>query len=189
MQHMAEIREAPKRDWRRGWTGPLVVFVRLVLGTLWWLGVFNSAQVLEETGSVHAYIYQNFQGTYRQMVKARGKLSPQLPADLRGHPEITMMENESGSGGDAMVKARIGYLVNAGDATPPGWLRGDWPAQRVAKVEVNANAAIASWKAYSALDDWGKARGMPLHYPLFEMMGPGNRYVLLMPLDKSPASS
>ncbi|MBU2761603.1 hypothetical protein [Acidithiobacillus sulfurivorans] len=186
---MAEIREAPKRDWRRGWAGPLVVFVLLVLGTLWWLGVFHSAQVLEETGGARTYIFHTFQGTYRQMVKARGKLSAQLPADMRGHTEMTMMENETGSGGDAMVHARIGYLVDSGEATPPGWSRGEWPAQRVARVEVSANAAIASWKAYSALSDWGKARGMPLHYPLFEMLGPGNRYVLLMPLVKSPASS
>ncbi|PKY10598.1 hypothetical protein B1757_08445 [Acidithiobacillus marinus] len=186
---MAEMRQAPKRDWRRGWAGPLVVFVLLVLGTLWWLGVFQSAAVHEEQGMAHVYIYQNFQGTYRQMVKTRGKLAPQLPASWRDHTEMTLMESEQGSGGDALVKARLGYLVDAGSETPAGWLRGEWPAQDVARVKVTANAAIASWKAYSALADWGKARGIPLHYPLFEMLGPGNRYILLMPLKSLSASS
>ncbi len=186
---MAEIRVAPKRDWRHGWAGPLLVFVLLVLGTLWWLGVFHGAPVREEAGSAHAYIYQNFQGSYRQMVTSRSKLPDRLPVAWRGHTEVTILESETGSGGDAAVKARIGFLETPGAVTPAGWLSGLWPAQRVVRVRVTANPAIASWKAYSALSGWGKSRGVRLHYPLLELLGPGDRYELLMPLGELSATS
>lgn len=63
------------------------------------------------------------------------------------------------------------------------WRRGwQWPAQRVARVRVAAHSAIASWKAYGALLAWGKARDLPLRYPVLELLGPGDRYEFLMPV-------
>ncbi len=38
---MAEMRQAPRHDWRRGWLGPFLVFLAMLLLTLWWLGVFK----------------------------------------------------------------------------------------------------------------------------------------------------
>ncbi|MHB8211044.1 MAG: hypothetical protein ACYDDP_06840 [Acidithiobacillus sp.] len=179
---MAEMQQAPRRDWRRGWLGPFLVFLAMLLLTLWWLGVFNSPTVTEEMGVARSYVYQPFQGSYREMVKTREKMAKDAPADLRSHTEITLLEREQGSGGDAEVVVRLGYLVNAGVPAPAGWQAGQWPAQHVARVRVNANLAIASWKAYGALSAWGKARGLPLRYPVLELLGPGDRYELLMPV-------
>ncbi|MHB8367739.1 MAG: hypothetical protein ACYDB0_12095, partial [Acidithiobacillus sp.] len=123
-----------------------------------------------------------FQGSYRQMVKTREKMAKDAPADLRSHTEITLLEREQGSGGDTEVAARLGYLVNAGVPAPAGWQAGQWPAQRVARVRVAANSALASWKAYGALLAWGKARDLPLRYPVLELLGLGDHYELLMPV-------
>lgn len=97
---MAEMRQAPRHDWRRGWLGPFLVFLAMLLLTLWWLGVFNSPTVTEEMGVARSYVYQPFQGSYRQMVKTREKMAKDAPADLRSHTEITLLEREQGSGGD-----------------------------------------------------------------------------------------
>ena len=129
-----------------------------------------------------SYVYQPFQGSYRQMVKTREKMAKDAPADLRSHTEITLLEREQGSGGDTEVAARLGYLVNAGVPAPAGWQAGQWPAQRVARVRVAANSALASWKAYGALLAWGKARDLPLRYPVLELLGLGDHYELLMPV-------
>ena len=179
---MAEMQQAPRRDWRRGWVGPFLAFLAMLLLALWWLGVFNSPTVTEEMGAARRYVYQPFQGPYREMVKAREKMGKDAPADLRSHTEITLLEQELGSGGDAVVVARLGYLVNPGAPAPVGWQVGQWPAQHVARVRVNANLAFASWKAYGALSAWSKARGLPLRYPVLELLGPGDRYELLMPV-------
>lgn len=179
---MAEMQQAPRRDWRRGWVGPFLAFLAMLLLALWWLGVFNSPTVTEEMGVARRYVYQPFQGPYREMVKAREKMGKDAPADLRSHTEITLLEQERGSGGDAVVVARLGYLVNPGAPAPAGWQVGQWPAQHVARVRVNANLAFASWKAYGALSAWSKARGLPLRYPVLELLGPGDRYELLLPV-------
>jgi hypothetical protein len=58
---------------------------------------------------------------------------------------------------------------------------------------VDAYSAVASLKAYSALQSWLKARGLPARYPLLEIIGPGDRYRLLMPVaasgDTAPGAS
>ncbi|MFA7496985.1 MAG: hypothetical protein AB7C98_06470 [Acidithiobacillus sp.] len=186
---MSENRSAPKRDWRRGWLGPFVVFVLLVLVTLWWLGVFNSPRIIEETGVAHPYVYQNFQGTYRDMLRVREKLFKRAPLPLQDQRRITVLEKEVGRGSESQVTARLGYMVSPGMPAPSGWSSGEWPAQQVVKVTVLANPAIASWKAYGALSDWGKARGISLHYPVFELLGPGNHYALWMPLSTALSAS
>ncbi len=87
------------------------------------------------------------------------------------------------------VAARLGYLVNAGVPAPAGWQAGQWPAQRVARVRVAANSALASWKAYGALLAWGKARDLPLRYPVLELLGLGDHYELLMPVALAVSAS
>ena len=136
-----------------------------------------------------SYVYQPFQGSYRQMVKTREKMAKDAPADRHSHTEITLLEREQGSGGDAEVVARLGYLVNAGVPAPAGWQAGQWPAQRVARVRVAANSALASWKAYGALLAWGKARDLPLRYPVLELLGLGDHYELLMPVALAVSAS
>jgi len=173
----------PKRDWRRGWGGPFLVFLALLLFSLWWLGVFHSASVQTETSPALSYIYRPYSGSFQAMEKTRREYVRSLPQTMRGATVLTRIDAERrGPDGSTEVVAQLGVLVTPSEATPPGWQRGSWPAQRVVAVQVRANPAIAAWKAYGALRRWGKASGVAIHYPTLELVGPGDRYRLWMPL-------
>ncbi|MGK9452595.1 hypothetical protein ACSSZE_15260 [Acidithiobacillus caldus] len=183
-------RVRPKRDWRRGWGGPFLVFLGLLLFSLWWLGVFNGASVQTETSPALSYIYRPFSGSFHAMEKARRDDLKGLPPAMRGASVLTRIDAERrAADGSTQVDAQLGVLVTATQATPPGWQRGTWPAQRVVAVRVRANPAVASWKAYAALERWGKASGTTIHYPTLELLGPGDEYRLWMPLRAGPAGS
>ncbi|MGC9128532.1 MAG: hypothetical protein ACP5GA_07370 [Acidithiobacillus sp.] len=176
-------RVRPKRDWRRGWGGPFLAFAALLIFSLWWLGVFHSASVRTETSPALSYIYRPYTGSFHAMEKARQEDIKSLPPDMRGATVLTRIDAERrGADGSTQVVAQLGVLTTATQTTPPGWQRGSWPAQRVVAVSVRANPAVASWKAYGALERWGKASGIAIHYPTLELLGPGDRYRLWMPL-------
>ncbi|MBU2753088.1 hypothetical protein HFU84_03930 [Acidithiobacillus sp. CV18-2] len=177
----------PKRDWRRGWGGPFLVFLAFVLFTLWWLGVFTSASVQEITSPALHYVYRQYDGSYAGLDRQREKWIKELPADWRQGSSLTLIEKESGmQGKDNRVEARLGVLLTASPSTlPKGWQEGQWTSQRVAAVDLQANSAIASWKGYAALHSWCKRNGITPRYPLVELLGPGDRYRLWMPLSTS----
>ena len=174
-------RKVPRRDWRKGWLWPFVAFLAMLLFTLLWLGVFRQATVDRATMGPYLYVYEPFAGRYPDMVKAREALKKRLlSAGLTPVSVMTLIEHEQG-GQSAAVTARVGVLVNPGSPVPAGLQQGVWPRQMAVSVEVNAYHAVASLKAYSALKAWLKARGLPAHYPLLEIIGPRDRYRLLMP--------
>ncbi|MDD5375881.1 hypothetical protein [Acidithiobacillus sp.] len=178
-------RKVPRRDWRKGWLWPFVAFLAMLLFTLLWLGVFRQATVDMATMGPYLYVYEPFAGRYPDMVKAREALKKRLlSAGLTPASVMTLIEHEQG-GQSAAVTARVGVLVNPGSPVPAGLQQGAWPRQTAVSVEVNAYHAVASLKAYSALKAWLKAQGLPAHYPLLEIIGPGDRYRLLMPVAAS----
>ncbi|MBU2804203.1 hypothetical protein HF668_03330 [Acidithiobacillus ferridurans] len=178
-------RKAPRRDWRKGWLWPFVAFLAMLLFTLLWLGVFRQATVERAPMGPYLYVYEPFAGRYPDMVKAREALKKRLlSAGLTPASAMTLIEHEQG-GQSAAVTARVGVLVNPGSPVPAGLQQGVWPRQMAVSVEVNAYHAVASLKAYSALKAWLKVRGLPAHYPLLEIIGPGDRYRLLMPVAAS----
>lgn len=174
-------RQVPRRNWRKGWLWPFVAFLAMLLFTLLWLGVFRQATVERAPMGPYLYVYEPFAGRYPDMVKAREALKKRLlSAGLTPASAMTLIEHEQG-GQSAAMTARVGFLVNPGSPVPAGLRQGAWPRQMAVSVEVNAYHAVASLKAYSALQAWLKARGLPAHYPLLEIIGPGDRYRLLMP--------
>lgn len=185
--------QVPRRNWRKGWLWPFVAFLAMLLFTLLWLGVFGQATVERAPMGPYLYVYEPFAGSYPDMVKARDALRKRLlSAGLKPASAMTLVEREEG-GQSAAVEARVGYLVNPGGPLPAGLRRGVWPRQMAVSVKVDAYSAVASLKAYSALRAWLKARGLPTRYPLLEIIGPGDRYRLLMPVAASggtaPAAS
>ncbi|WP_248886394.1 hypothetical protein [Acidithiobacillus acidisediminis] len=180
-------RTRPKRDWRRGWGGPLLVFLAMLLFTLWWLGVFAQPKVEEIDSPALQYLYRNYSGSYAALDRQREKWLKELPAALRQGSALTLIEKERDMlGKDNRVEARLGVLLNAPPASiPAGWQADHWPAQRVVAVDLHANSAIASWKGYSALSSWCKHNDITPHDPLLELSGPGDRYRLWMPLAQS----
>ncbi|MHB1805159.1 MAG: hypothetical protein ACYCO7_09425 [Acidithiobacillus ferrooxidans] len=180
MTDEAIARKAPRRDWRKGWLWPFVAFLAMLLFTLLWLGVFRQATVDRAPMGPYLYVYEPFAGRYPDMVKARDALKKRLQsAGLTPAAAMTLIEHEQG-GQSAAVTARVGVLVNPGSPVPAGLQQGVWPRQMAVSAEVNAYHAVASLKAYSALKAWLKARGLPARYPLLEIIGPGDRYRLLM---------
>ena len=177
-------RARPKRDWRRGWGGPLLVFLAMLLFTLWWLGVFSQASVREMTSPALPYVYREYEGSYAGLDRQREKWLKELPTDWRQGATLTLIEKESHmQGKNNRVEARLGVLLSSvPHAVPGAWQLGQWPAQRVAAVDLQANSAIASWKGYSALSSWCKRNGITAQFPLLELQGPGDRYRLWMPL-------
>ena len=185
MTDEAIARKAPRRSWRKGWLWPFVAFLAMLLFTLLWLGVFRQATVDRAPMGPYLYVYEPFSGRYPDMVKARDALKKRLlSAGLTPAAAMTLIEHEQG-GQSAAVTARLGVLVNPGSPVPAGLQQGVWPRQMAVSVEVNAYHAVASLKAYSALKAWLKARGLPAHYPLLEIIGPRDRYRLLMPVAAS----
>ncbi|MEL5849342.1 MAG: hypothetical protein U7M05_08260 [Candidatus Igneacidithiobacillus chanchocoensis] len=182
-----EARTRPPRNWRRGWGGPLLVFVAMLLFTLWWLGVFAQASVRAMTSPPLQYVYRDYDGSYARLDRQREDWIKQLPAAWRQGSTLTLIEQEQNmQGKDNRVQARIGVLVNAVPSDiPSSWRLGHWPAQYVAAVDLQANQAIASWKGYGALSSWCKKQGIATRYPLLELLGPGDRYQLWMPLASS----
>ncbi len=182
---MAEVASPrPKRDWRRGWGGPILVFVLLFLFSLWYLGVLAQTHILIRETPVQSYLYQDYSGSYANLSRVRRKMLDALPEKLRkGGSTWTLIESETGSPGKEKIQARVGIVRNA--APPAAWKKGEWPSQRVLQIDVHANPAIAAWKAYAALQQWSKNNGIALRYPLVEMEGPGDRYRLWMPLPSS----
>ncbi|MEY2343239.1 hypothetical protein AB4090_14185 [Acidithiobacillus sp. IBUN Pt1247-S3] len=180
-------RARPKRDWRRGWGGPFLVFLVFLLFTLWWLGVFSRASVQEITSPALHYVYREYDGSYAGLDHQREKWLKELPADWRKGSTLTLIEKESGmQGKNNRVEARLGALLSTvPSSVPRGWQLGQWPEQRVAAVDLQANSAIASWKGYSALSSWCKRNGIRARYPLLELQGPGDRYRLWMPMAQS----
>ncbi|WP_308387735.1 hypothetical protein [Acidithiobacillus sp. AMEEHan] len=180
-------RMRPKRDWRRGWGGPVLVFLAMLLFTLWWLGVFSSASVQEMSSPQLHYVYRQYDGSYAGLDRQREKWVKELPADWRQGSTLTLIEKESAmQGKNNRVEARLGVLLTASpSALPSGWQAGEWASQRVVAVDLHANSAIASWKGYAALQSWCKRNGITPEYPLLELLGPGDRYQLWMPLAAS----
>ncbi len=174
--------KASRRSWRKGWLWPFVAFLAMLLFTLLWLGVFRQATVAKAPIGPYLYVYEPFSGSYPDMVKAREAVEKRLAsAGLTPASAMTLIEHEQG-GQSAAMTARVGCLVNPGSPVPAGLQRGLWPRQMAVSVTVDAYGAVASFKAYSALKSWLKARGLAAHYPLLEIIGPGDRYRLLVPV-------
>ncbi len=173
MADESSAQKLPQRNWRKGWLWPFVAFLAMLLFTLLWLGVFRQATVEKAPMGPYLYVYEPFAGSYPDMVKVREALKKRLlSAGLTQASAMTLIEAEQG-GQSAAMTARVGVLVNPGSPVPAGLQQGVWPRQMAVSVTVDAYNAVASLKAYSALKAWLKARGLPAHYPLLEIIGPG----------------
>lgn len=173
------------QGWRRGWLGPLLVFLAMVLAGAIWLGVFAPVDVKEADGGAYHYIYKPYQGSYSGMSDFRDKLASELKraGTAPGLPVAVILQ-EGQSKEQAIGQARVGFLINPGEAVPTGFQAAEWPKQRVVVAEVKANPAIATMKAYAKLNAWLQAHGLSPHPPFMEIEGPGNRFRVLMPLGK-----
>jgi len=158
----------------------------VILATLWWWGMFRSAELLQTTSQPHRYAYLEATGAYSKLADKQNEVA----FELRKHGitplgMFTLMLDDPRTTPHKALRARTGYLID-GESNPQPPLAVDTvPARPVLQASIKAHPLFAYGKVYGALLDHLAAQGKTLQLPTVERYE-GSVLIVEMPTEAVP---
>lgn len=158
---------------KKQWPAFLLAFVFPLLGIYWWWGGFNSAVVTESESGPYYYAYLEHDGDIAKLPKTQTKVFRLLKqAGIIPGETITVLLTDPRKTAKPDQQARTGYRVPVDAKLPPELLSDVLPRRRVLSARVHAATMLAPGKAYQALHDHLKQRGLDITLPAVEIYRP-----------------
>ncbi len=171
---------------KKQWFYFLLAFLLPVLVILWWWGAFASVTIAVADSGPYRYAYLEAQGSYAKLGDKYGEADMRLRQHgIDPGAQVTVIFDDPRSTPPERRRAHAGYLIPAYAPLPDGLREGAVPARRVLQVRVKAHPVIAYGKAYGALLEHARQRGMNLRMPTLEFYDKGVLTVE-MPLETTP---
>ena len=158
---------------KKQWPAFLLAFVLPLIGVYWWWGGFNSAKVTDGESGPYFYAYLEHSGDIAKLPKTQEKVFRLLKqAGIEPAETVTVLLTDPRKTAKRDQRARTGYRIPL-DAKLPAELFSDvLPRRRVLSAKVQAAAMLAPGKAYQALHDHLKKRGLDITLPAVEIYRP-----------------
>ena len=158
---------------KKQWPAFLLAFVLPLLGVYWWWGGFNSATVSEGESGPYFYAYLEHSGDIAKLAKTQERVFRLLKQrGIEPGETITVLLTDPRKIAKPDQQARTGYRVSLDAKLPAELLSDVLPRRRVLSARVHAATMLAPGKAYQALYDHLKKRGLDITMPAVEIYRP-----------------
>ena len=171
---------------KKQWPYFILVFAAPILAVMWWWGLFTTPGLQLTSSQPYRYAYVDYTGPYSQVGDQQHALEFQLQQQgIAPLGKITLILDDPRTTPQKAGRARIGYLIAAGDTPKSPILVDDLPARQVIQVTIKGHPLITYGKAYGALLTYLEQQGMTLRLPTVERY---DRSILTveMPVENTP---
>jgi effector-binding domain-containing protein len=174
------------RPLKKQWPYFLLAFALPILATLWWWGLFATANVEVVAQEPYRYAYLTAQGPYSKLIAKRGEVELVLRQQgMVPTKSITIIFDDPRSTPSDQRSARTGFLIAPGITPKPPLETDTIPSRQVVQIRIKAHPVFAYGKGYGALLDYAQQHHMTLRMPTLELYD-ASVLTVEMPLEKNP---
>ncbi len=150
-------------------------------GVMYYLGVFTTVEVTQQTAPSYRIAYLFHTGPYNEIEPSIKQAGEYLnKAGIKTDTPCAILLDDTGSVAAAKRRSKVGYLVKRGDFIPVQLDEEIFPPRNVVRVVFSGGTLLGSYKAYEGMKAWAKDHHFTLVLPAIEIYHPdgGTEYQL-----------
>lgn len=160
---------------KKQWPAFVLAFIVPVVAVFWWWGGFNAVTVTETEAGPYRYAYLDYEGPINNMRKSqREVLDKFTAAKVEAGDTISVILTDPRAD-NGKVRAQVGYVLPDAAPVPQGLQTGRVPRRPVYAATVQAAVLLAPSKAYQALANTLKPKGLAIVMPTVELYHPAGK--------------
>ena len=151
----------------------LALFVIALIGgalITYYLGAFTTPVIRAATSPALHIAYLEHTGPYDEIDPFIEKVAEELKkANTRAGTPFALLLDDIGKTPRSQLRAKVGYIINAGDFVPGGLHEETLPPRDVVLATFEGSPLVGSYKSYEAMKDWAVFHGYGLRLPALEI--------------------